>query len=138
MSKRILFAIGLSMLFLDPAFAAELLKAPSDAELAQHAAVIDPGMVPLAMLGSTAPDWLEWIGGTAAGRKVKHRTVTHVLLTWLTAAAFFGFASLACSSAMATLVSPELTMAASMKTTVAAIHTARTHSFFFIVLPFDQ
>ena len=31
------------------------------------AAVIDPGMVPLAMLGSTAPDWLEWIGGTAAG-----------------------------------------------------------------------
>ena len=29
------------------------------------AAVIDPGMVPLAMLGSTAPDWMEWIGSTA-------------------------------------------------------------------------
>ncbi|MCB2096481.1 MAG: aminopeptidase N [Parvularculaceae bacterium] len=29
----------------DPAFAAELLKAPSDAELAQHAAVIDPGRI---------------------------------------------------------------------------------------------
>jgi inner membrane protein len=51
-------------------------------------AVIDPGMVPLAMLGSTAPDWMEWVG-TTASRKVKHRTVTHVLLTWLTAAAFF-------------------------------------------------
>mgnify|MGYP001366030715 CR=1 FL=1 len=29
----------------DPAFAAELLKAPSDAELAQHARVIDPGRI---------------------------------------------------------------------------------------------
>ena len=29
----------------DPAFAAELLKAPSDAELAQHAAIIDPARI---------------------------------------------------------------------------------------------
>ena len=43
-------------------------------------AVIDPGMVPLAMLGSTAPDWMEWVG-TTASRKVKHRTITYVLMT---------------------------------------------------------
>lgn len=54
------------------------------------AAVIDPGMVPLAMLGATAPDWLEWVSGAVLRRKIKHRTVTHVLTTWLTAALFFG------------------------------------------------
>ena len=54
------------------------------------AAVIDPGAVPLAMLGATAPDWLEWVIGAIRGRPVKHRTSTHILLTWVRAALFFG------------------------------------------------
>lgn len=39
---------------------------------------------------ATAPDWLEWVSGAVLRRKIKHRTVTHVLTTWLTAALFFG------------------------------------------------
>ena len=39
-------------------------------------AVVAPPMVPVALLGSTAPDWLEWVF-KAVGRRVKHRTVTH-------------------------------------------------------------
>jgi inner membrane protein len=52
------------------------------------AAVFDPGAVPLAVLGSTAPDWLEYLAA-ALGHRIKHRTSTHVLTSWLTAAAFF-------------------------------------------------
>jgi len=47
------------------------------------AAVIDPVLVPVGVLGATAPDWLEWIF------KVKHRTVTHVVLYWLAAMGLF-------------------------------------------------
>lgn len=55
------------------------------------AVVVDPGTVPLAMLGATAPDWLESVSGTVLRRKIKHRTVTHVLTSWLVAATFFGW-----------------------------------------------
>jgi inner membrane protein len=44
-------------------------------------AVWRPELVPLAVLGSTAPDWLEW-AAQAAGRRVKHRTVTHYVASW--------------------------------------------------------
>jgi len=47
-------------------------------------AVINPALVPVAVLGATAPDWLEWIG-KALGRRVKHRTVTHYFVVWLVA-----------------------------------------------------
>jgi inner membrane protein len=46
------------------------------------AAVWRPELVPLAVLGSTAPDWLEW-AAQAVGRRVKHRTVTHYVASWL-------------------------------------------------------
>ncbi len=45
-------------------------------------AVWRPELVPLAVLGSTAPDWLEWLC-KATGRHVRHRTVTHYLSAWL-------------------------------------------------------
>ena len=44
-------------------------------------AVWKPELVPVAVLGSTAPDWLEF-GLKALGRPVKHRTVTHYVSTW--------------------------------------------------------
>lgn len=53
------------------------------------AAVINPALVPAAALGATAPDWLEWVAG-AGGHKIKHRTTTHVLTSWLLAVVFFG------------------------------------------------
>ena len=43
----------------------------------------------MALLGSTAPDWLEWLSGLL-GRKVKHRTTTHVVTYWVAAMLFFG------------------------------------------------
>lgn len=45
-------------------------------------AVWRPELVPLAVLGATAPDWLEWLY-KATGRHVRHRTVTHYLSVWL-------------------------------------------------------
>lgn len=45
-------------------------------------AVWRPELVPLAVLGSTAPDWLEWVL-KAMGRRVGHRTVTHYVAYWL-------------------------------------------------------
>ncbi len=45
-------------------------------------AVWKPELVPLAVLGSTAPDWLEWVL-QAMGRRVRHRTVTHYAASWL-------------------------------------------------------
>jgi inner membrane protein len=52
-------------------------------------AVVAPQLVPVALLGSTAPDWMEWVSG-ALGRKVKHRTVTHVMTYWIAAMLFCG------------------------------------------------
>ena len=55
---------------------------------ASFGAVINPLIIPVAVLGSTAPDWLEYVL-KICGYRVKHRTVTHVLLYWLAAIAFF-------------------------------------------------
>lgn len=53
-------------------------------------AAIDPVLVPPAILGATAPDWLEWL--ISPVRKIKHRGVTHYLAVWLFALAFFWLA----------------------------------------------
>lgn len=45
-------------------------------------AVLNPVLVPAAVLGSTAPDWLEWVA-KATGKRIKHRTTTHYLVVWL-------------------------------------------------------
>ena len=50
-------------------------------------AVWRPELVPLAVLGSTAPDWLEWVL-KATGRRVRHRTVTHYVAGWAFGLAF--------------------------------------------------
>lgn len=49
-------------------------------------AVIAPPLVPVAILGSTAPDWLEWIN-KAVGNPIEHRTTTHIVLYWAVALA---------------------------------------------------
>lgn len=54
-------------------------------------AVWRPELVPLAILGSTAPDWLEF-GLKALGRYVKHRTSTHIVAYWALGLAFALFA----------------------------------------------
>ncbi len=51
-------------------------------------AVISPALVPVALLGSTAPDWLEWVLKALSGQAVKHRGVTHYVLGWILALAF--------------------------------------------------
>lgn len=53
-------------------------------------AVWKPELVPVAVLGSTAPDWLEWIAH-ALGRRVRHRTVTHYAASWLFGLGFGAF-----------------------------------------------
>ena len=45
-------------------------------------AVWKPELVPIAVLGSTAPDWLEWVL-KACGRRVAHRTLTHYVIYWV-------------------------------------------------------
>ncbi len=45
-------------------------------------AAIQPLAIPAAVLGATAPDWLEWVL-SLGGRPVKHRTVTHVTIYWI-------------------------------------------------------
>lgn len=51
-------------------------------------AIFHPYAVPLAILGSTAPDWLESLAKTF-GKPVRHRAETHYLIVWLIAAVFF-------------------------------------------------
>lgn len=51
-------------------------------------AVVSPALVPVALLGSTAPDWLEWVLKAMTGHEVKHRGVTHYVLGWVVALAF--------------------------------------------------
>lgn len=46
-------------------------------------AVWNPVMVPVAVAGATAPDWLEWIPPLFGRRAPKHRTVTHYVAYWV-------------------------------------------------------
>ncbi|MEE1982229.1 metal-dependent hydrolase [Shewanella xiamenensis] len=48
-------------------------------------AVISPIHVAPAVIGATAPDWMEWVV-KLTGRHIKHRGVTHILTHWLIAA----------------------------------------------------
>lgn len=45
-------------------------------------ALVAPRLIPLAILGSTAPDWLEWLAKMAR-QPVPHRGPTHWLAAWL-------------------------------------------------------
>lgn len=49
------------------------------------AAVSGPAAVPAALVGSTAPDWLEWAAVRLGGRRVRHRAATHYLSAWVAA-----------------------------------------------------
>lgn len=44
-------------------------------------ALVNPALVPVALLGLTAPDWLEWV--REIWRRVRHRTLTHIVLYWV-------------------------------------------------------
>ena len=50
-------------------------------------ALVSPALVPVALLGSTAPDWLEWVL-EKFGHRVRHRTLTHIMLYWIGALVF--------------------------------------------------
>lgn len=52
-------------------------------------AVFSPTLVPVAVLGSTAPDWLEWLPRIVGKRTIKHRTTTHYVIYWVAALLFF-------------------------------------------------
>jgi len=45
-------------------------------------AVVAPALVPIALLGSTAPDWLEWVS-KRLGNPIAHRTTTHIVMYWI-------------------------------------------------------
>jgi len=53
-------------------------------------AVIHAELVPITILGATAPDWMEKVGN-ALGRRIKHRTVTHYVASWTALLAFSVF-----------------------------------------------
>lgn len=55
---------------------------------AAPAALVAPALVPVAVLGATAPDWLEWVS-KATGHPIKHRGPTHYLALWIIAAGCF-------------------------------------------------
>lgn len=53
-------------------------------------AVVSPALVPLALLGSTAPDWFESVA-KLMGRKLPHRGPTHWMAAWILGLCFFLF-----------------------------------------------
>ena len=55
---------------------------------ASFGAVVNPLVIPVAVLGATAPDWIEYIL-KICGHRVRHRTVTHVVMYWVAAMLFF-------------------------------------------------
>lgn len=54
-------------------------------------AVFNPALVPVAILGSTAPDWFETVANKFFNARLKHRGKTHILTHWLIAFLFFVF-----------------------------------------------
>jgi inner membrane protein len=46
------------------------------------AALISPSLVPVAILGATAPDWMEWLAKLSR-HPMKHRGPTHWVAAWL-------------------------------------------------------
>lgn len=48
-------------------------------------AMFSAPLVPVAILGSTAPDWLEWVYTAVTRRKIKHRGPTHYVSRWVVA-----------------------------------------------------
>ncbi|MDD4913332.1 MAG: metal-dependent hydrolase [Sideroxydans sp.] len=50
------------------------------------AALIAPSLVPVVVLGATAPDWLEWVSG-ALHKQLPHRGATHWVAAWIVALA---------------------------------------------------
>lgn len=48
---------------------------------ASTTAIFAPALVPVAILGATAPDWMEWVL-KRLGHPVKHRTTTHIVMYW--------------------------------------------------------
>lgn len=55
---------------------------------ASLAGVWRPELIPLAVAGATAPDWLESVPALVGKRKPAHRTVTHIVAYWVLALAF--------------------------------------------------
>lgn len=50
---------------------------------ASVAAAWSAPLVPVAILGATAPDWMEWVYTAATRRKIKHRGPTHYVAAWV-------------------------------------------------------
>ncbi len=46
-------------------------------------AIFDPKMVPVAILGATAPDWIETVGNKFFNAHIKHRQDTHYPIIWI-------------------------------------------------------
>lgn len=49
--------------------------------------LVNPLCIPTAVLGSTAPDWLEWC--IKPFYPIKHRTYTHIVVYWMMLIGFF-------------------------------------------------
>ncbi len=50
---------------------------------ASTAAVVSPPLVPIAILGATAPDWLERLHKLTTGQALRHRGPTHYVIMWI-------------------------------------------------------
>lgn len=46
-------------------------------------AVINAPLVPIAILGATAPDWLERLHKFTTGQRLRHRGPTHYVVMWI-------------------------------------------------------
>lgn len=55
--------------------------------------LFNPPMIPIALIGGVAPDYIEYIvnGLNLTRQKIKHRTITHIFSHWLILALFAAF-----------------------------------------------
>lgn len=53
-------------------------------------AIVSPEHAIIAVIGSTAPDWLETVANKFFNAKWKHRQETHYLVFWIATTLFFG------------------------------------------------